>query len=68
MGGSTLDIDIVNADTSTCNNFELLCRVEQVGCHLSLRTDDESFIVANNVFQLFRTQTFLLVYLKLVLK
>lgn len=68
MGSGALHIDVVNTDTGTSNNFEFLCCAKQIRSHLSLRTNNESFVIADGSLELLGAQAFLLVYLELILK
>lgn len=68
MCSGALHINIIHTDTGTSDDFEFLCCIEKICCHFRLRTDNESFIVADDRLKLVRTQTLFLMYLELILQ
>jgi len=54
----SLDIDIVNTNSCSCNNLELLCSGEKFCCHFSLGSNEERFIIGYDLDQLLRRQAF----------
>ena len=55
------NIDIVDADTSSCHDFELLCGFQKICCHFRFGSHKEGIVVGNDLDQLFGSQTFLFV-------
>lgn len=60
----SLQIDIVDADTRSSNNPQLLASFHQRCSDLCLTADNESIVVSDDLLQLFGAETFAFVHLQ----